>query len=184
MRHDLLARVLPAAAIDETVTGLTGSGFERRYGLRYDQPLIRFRLLDPALPLEARPERLSLEHLHDQVARARFEDAEVADSDDVGMIEATGGDRLPLEPLRGLAVTVEVGVEHLDRHRATDAGVLATIDAPHPAGAEHRIDAVAPVQHGAELDIVRVGRWRCRRHQPASRLPRGEFPTKAPGVCG
>jgi len=50
--RDLLDRVLPAAAIDESVNGLTGSGFERRYGLRYDQPLIRFRLLDPAL---ARP---------------------------------------------------------------------------------------------------------------------------------
>lgn len=47
--RELLDRVLPATAIDASVSGLSGSGFERRYGLRYDQPLIRFRLLDQAL---------------------------------------------------------------------------------------------------------------------------------------
>jgi hypothetical protein len=36
---DLLEQVLP--------TGLAHHGFERRFGLKYDQPLIRFRLLDP-----------------------------------------------------------------------------------------------------------------------------------------
>ncbi len=46
---DLLDRVLPEPALDLEVTGLARHGFERRYGLRYDQPLIRLRLLDPAL---------------------------------------------------------------------------------------------------------------------------------------
>ena len=44
--RDLLDRVLPPEAINAEVTGLTGSGFERRYGLKYDEPLIRLRLLD------------------------------------------------------------------------------------------------------------------------------------------
>ncbi len=43
---ELLDRVLPSESIDSEVTGLARHGFERRYGLNYDQPLIRFRLLE------------------------------------------------------------------------------------------------------------------------------------------
>lgn len=46
---ELLDQLLPAAAIDESVTGLSHHGFERRYHLKYDEPLIRFRFLDPVL---------------------------------------------------------------------------------------------------------------------------------------
>jgi hypothetical protein len=46
---DLLDRVLPETALDREAAGLAHHGFERRYGLRYDQPLIRLRLLDSAL---------------------------------------------------------------------------------------------------------------------------------------
>jgi hypothetical protein len=42
-----LDRVLPDAATDATVRGLSDHGFERRYGLRYEEPLISFRWLDP-----------------------------------------------------------------------------------------------------------------------------------------
>jgi hypothetical protein len=41
--RSLLDFVLPAAAIADT------SRFEERFGLRYEEPPIRFRLLDPAL---------------------------------------------------------------------------------------------------------------------------------------
>ncbi|MCF6291099.1 MAG: DUF2220 family protein [Desulfobacterales bacterium] len=44
----ILDLVLPAAAIDRGVKGLGQHGFERRFGLAWDQPLIRFRLLDPS----------------------------------------------------------------------------------------------------------------------------------------
>ncbi len=44
---DLLERLLPEDAQELSVTGLARHGFERRFGLKYDQPLIRFRLLDP-----------------------------------------------------------------------------------------------------------------------------------------
>lgn len=41
-----LDRLLPIEAIDATVRGLTDHGFERRYGLRFEEPSIRFRWLD------------------------------------------------------------------------------------------------------------------------------------------
>ena len=43
---ELLDRLLPLEGIDKEVTGFAHHGFERRFGLRYDQPQIRFRLLD------------------------------------------------------------------------------------------------------------------------------------------
>lgn len=47
--RDLLDRTLPQDAINDEVASLAGSGFEQRYGLKYDEPLIRFRVLDPKL---------------------------------------------------------------------------------------------------------------------------------------
>ena len=46
---ELLDVVLPETAIDPDSTGLRQYGFERRYGLKYDEPLLRLRLLDSAL---------------------------------------------------------------------------------------------------------------------------------------
>lgn len=43
---ELLDKALPPECIEFEVTGLARHGFERRYGLKYDQPMIRFRLLD------------------------------------------------------------------------------------------------------------------------------------------
>lgn len=50
--RELLDIVLPADAIQGEATALAGHGFERRFGFSYDEPLIRFRLLDDDL---ARP---------------------------------------------------------------------------------------------------------------------------------
>lgn len=47
--RELFDILLPTEAVDRSVTTLAGSGFERRFGLRYDEPLVRLRLLDPAL---------------------------------------------------------------------------------------------------------------------------------------
>lgn len=49
-----LDRLLPAQAVDATVRGLADGGFERRFGLRCDEPLIRFRWLDRAFMLDRR----------------------------------------------------------------------------------------------------------------------------------
>ena len=46
---ELLDQLLPVSAIDQESTGLTRHGFERRYFLKYEEPLIRFRILDPSL---------------------------------------------------------------------------------------------------------------------------------------
>ncbi len=46
MLAELLDRLLLPEQMDSEVTGLAHHGFERRFGLRYDQPQIRFRLLD------------------------------------------------------------------------------------------------------------------------------------------
>ena len=45
----MLDLLLSAHAINENVTTVAGHGFEKRFYLRYDMPLIRFRLLDTAL---------------------------------------------------------------------------------------------------------------------------------------
>lgn len=47
--RELLDHVLPAQAIHSEFTTVAGHGFEKRYGLKYDEPLIRFRLLDTRL---------------------------------------------------------------------------------------------------------------------------------------
>lgn len=47
-----LDRLLPPNAVNATVRGLADYGFERRFGLRYDEPLIRFRWLDRSLMLD------------------------------------------------------------------------------------------------------------------------------------
>ncbi|MCK5810914.1 MAG: hypothetical protein KAH00_07475 [Cocleimonas sp.] len=46
---ELLDELLPMKSIDHQVTRLTQHGFERRYGFRFEQPLIRLRLLDSRL---------------------------------------------------------------------------------------------------------------------------------------
>ena len=47
--RELLDMALPPEAVAPEVTSMAGHGFERRYGFRYDEPLIRFRILDAEL---------------------------------------------------------------------------------------------------------------------------------------
>jgi hypothetical protein len=47
--RELLDLLLPPELIRQDVTSLRGSGFERRFGLRYDEALVRLRILDPDL---------------------------------------------------------------------------------------------------------------------------------------
>jgi len=49
--NELLPQVLTEAGYQKETVGLNNHGFERRYGLRYDQPLIRLRILDKALAI-------------------------------------------------------------------------------------------------------------------------------------
>ncbi len=47
--RELLDCVLPPLAINAEVSSIAGNGFERRYGLKHEEPSIRFRLLDEKL---------------------------------------------------------------------------------------------------------------------------------------
>jgi len=49
--REWLDRLLPPEAIDACVKGFADRGFERRFGLRFEEPSIRFRWLDPELAL-------------------------------------------------------------------------------------------------------------------------------------
>jgi len=48
---ELLTQTLAESAYRADITGLKNNGFERRYGLRYDQALIRLRILDKTLAI-------------------------------------------------------------------------------------------------------------------------------------
>jgi len=48
---ELLTQTLAESSYQADITGLKNNGFERRYGLLYDQPLIRLRILDKALAI-------------------------------------------------------------------------------------------------------------------------------------
>jgi len=48
---ELLTQVLAESSYHADIAGLKYNGFERRYGLRYDQPLIRLRILDTKLSI-------------------------------------------------------------------------------------------------------------------------------------
>lgn len=46
---DVLTCCLPGNAYDASVTGLARYGFERRFGFLYDEPIVRYRILDEAI---------------------------------------------------------------------------------------------------------------------------------------
>jgi len=48
----LLSTILEPKQFDGTITKLTQHGFEKKYGLKYDLPTIRFRILDEALSIQ------------------------------------------------------------------------------------------------------------------------------------
>ncbi len=47
--RSLLDEILPAEMINHSITKMSEHGFERRFHLRFDQPTVRFRLLDSQL---------------------------------------------------------------------------------------------------------------------------------------
>ncbi|NOQ14173.1 MAG: DUF2399 domain-containing protein [Methyloprofundus sp.] len=49
---ELLTQILAESSYQADISGLKNNGFERRYGLRYDQPLIRLRILDASLAIQ------------------------------------------------------------------------------------------------------------------------------------
>ncbi len=80
---ELLILALEPEDFDDSVAGIVENGFERRFGLRYDEPLIRFRLLDPeaclADPLLGRGQVTNKNQLPDRsVPLSQFVDPHVS----------------------------------------------------------------------------------------------------------
>jgi hypothetical protein len=46
---DVLTKCLPEEAYDASITGLSKYGFERRFGFLYNEPVIRYRILDKSI---------------------------------------------------------------------------------------------------------------------------------------
>jgi hypothetical protein len=53
--REVLDLILPESAIDKTFSQVESGGFEQRFGLLYDEPLVRFRFLDSDLTSRIRP---------------------------------------------------------------------------------------------------------------------------------
>jgi hypothetical protein len=98
-----------------------------------------------AFAIEPLPEALTVHHRHG-VPQKPSGFARIVDGQNVGVGELGRDPNLLDEPLaqrRG-----ELGVEHLERHRAIVTEVVGKIDRPHPASAERTLDPVAVAQGG------------------------------------
>jgi hypothetical protein len=97
---------------------------------------------------------VAIHELHDHVAVATRQVAEVEHFDDVLGADATGRLCLTLEALHGFSRFGDAGVEHLDRNLAMDASVLALVHRAHPAFPDQADDAVLAVNDVAGAEHV------------------------------
>jgi hypothetical protein len=88
-------------------------------------------------------ERDALHELHDDREVLLVGD-EVEDGHDAGVVELGLDDRLGLEPLDHLRVSVELRVEDLDRHRPVETRIRARVHRSHPSLADQIPDEVGP----------------------------------------
>ena len=124
---------------------------------------------------EARPQRLSVEQLHQDVRRALRGLAEVEDLHEAWMPDQAHRPRLVEEPLHRGAVLREPRGEHLDRRALPDVPVDSVVDDAHPAApelvrdarlADRRADqAVATLFAGLGDGIANHARQHYRHHR-------------------
>ena len=91
--------------------------------------------------------RLAVQILHDDEVVAVGQLTDVEHLQDVVVADAASRLRLALEALHHLFVARVRRVQRLDRHLAIDANVLAQVDGPHTALANHFDDSVLPIDH-------------------------------------
>ena len=134
-----------------------------------------------SLALQALPERLATDVLHDEIPAAVVV-AAVVHRDDVGVVEQRRRLRLDAEALDELVVVGEGRAQHLDGDLPAEAHVLGEEHVGHAAAAELRGQAIATVQQppvirgSAGVVECRVGSlaWAIRlagRRALADRLP-------------
>ena len=100
-------------------------------------------------------ERRPVEVLHRDVVGA-VDLAAVVDPDDVRMVQPGGVPRLPFESLDELVVARVALVQDLQRDLPPELLVLGQVHVGHPARAEPALDAVAPVEEGADQTVFGV----------------------------
>ena len=116
---------------------------------------------------------LAADVLHHDEGRPALVHPHVHDVDDEGVLDAGGRPSLPLEPGERHPVIGQVRMQDLDRHRATDGGVLCLVDAPHAAVAEQTPEAVLAPDEGADpVPGSLAGASAGRREHPVT-LPEG-----------
>ena len=94
-----------------------------------------------AMAGDALLQRAALQILHGDEGAAVLL-ADVMNGADVGMIQGGRGSSLALEPAQRLPVASQVVRQELERHEATEPGVLRFVDHAHAAAAELLDDAV------------------------------------------
>jgi len=98
--------------------------------------------------VDHRAEARAGEQLHDEVRAAVREVAEVEDVDDVGVLDPCRGARLAQEAVDAVRVALQhTPVQHLERARPAERGMLGLIDAAHATGIE-------PGEHAIVVDAI------------------------------
>ena len=90
---------------------------------------------------EALGERFTLEVFHNEKIRLLLA-PDVVQSADVRMIQCGDRLRFTFESLLHFGIVGKLRRQHLDRHRAIQAGIRRFVDFAHPAGANWRDDIV------------------------------------------
>ncbi|PWV71797.1 Wadjet anti-phage system protein JetD domain-containing protein [Halomonas sp. A11-A] len=140
----LLDEVLPASAIDAEASGV--SGFNQRFGLRSPSPLVRLRLLDPALQVQGLSD-LSLPA--EQFARFRPAVERVFITEN-----QTNGLAFPEVPRSLVVFGLGYGLEHLVRTpwlREVEVHYWGDIDT-HGFGILDRVRATLPEARSLLMD--------------------------------
>jgi hypothetical protein len=99
------------------------------------------RVRDGSRPAEDLVEGLALDKLDDEVARA-INDQDFAQSDDVGVVQASMGSRLFPKPFDEFRIAAELAPQGLDRHHFVEQEVFGLVDRTHAADGDGSSDQI------------------------------------------
>ena len=125
----------------------------------------RLRGREPPLRREDVPQARAPDELHHHVVDA-VDRAPVVHGRDVRVIQHCGRASLPAEPVDEPGVARERAMEDLDRHLASQHGVVRAEHLAHSAGRDPLDDAIAPVE-GGQLQAGVAKRHRLRGRAPS-----------------